>query len=60
MSLGLLACSICGMELSEDQVMASRTVAHPASEDLVSVCGPCDDFYDERVTGNLLAFLATS
>lgn len=58
MTLALLICSLCGMELSEEQVEQSRAVVLPQSGDLIAVCPTCDDFYDRGLPGELLEFLA--
>jgi uncharacterized protein with PIN domain len=53
----LATCSICGQELSEEQIMESRTVEIRSSGRVISVCPRCHEAMGNDVEDDFLEFL---
>ncbi len=60
MTSELTSCSICGQELSEEQVTESRTVEIKASKKVISVCPRCHEAMGDGMEDDFLEFLLSS
>ncbi|MFQ5838828.1 MAG: hypothetical protein ACE5HJ_08640 [Thermoplasmata archaeon] len=53
----LAICSICGHELTEEQIMESRTVEVKASGKVINLCPRCHEAMGKDVEDDFLEFL---